>query len=99
MSEIIGGLISYICQLAIILFVLKEFGIVSSPWAKVPAAEPATEGGGNSGGGFDINGMMSGLMSTLQQGQKASGKKKQKRQTPEEPAIEAVPQAAVLEVE
>lgn len=82
MSEILGSVLSYVCQLAIILFVLKEFGVIISPWANQTVQEPTAERGAP--GGFDFGGLMQGVLSGLQQGPPGKGEKKGKRK----PAIE-----------
>ncbi len=92
MSEIIGSLISYVCQLSIILFVLKEFGIISSPWVKVAAPKPSEERG-TIPRDFDLQGLMGGLFAGLQQGSGNTEKRKQKKSESEvSSSVTAIPE-------
>lgn len=94
MIEVLGTVISYVFQISVILFVLKEFGIVSSPFAKkVEASEGGGQpaGGGNVGG-IDFGGLMQGLMKGIQE-QGKPVKKGKKR------AVEVEPGVQIAEVE
>jgi hypothetical protein len=97
MNEIIGSVVSYVCQFSIILFVLKEFGIIASPWAKPVLPETTAERGAP--GGFDLGGLMQGLVSGLQQGQPGTGEKKKKRKPQIEEEASVAPKTGILEVE
>lgn len=97
MSELFGSIVSYVCQFSIILFVLKEFGIIASPWAKPILQETTTER--TAPGGIDFGGLMQGLVSGLQQGQPGTGEKKKKRKPQIEEEASVTPKTGILEVE
>lgn len=93
MLEVIGLLISYVCQLAIIMFVLKEFGIIkprsdasakdeTSRSDKSTARERSAERPQQ-----DFGSLMSGLMSQMMQGMP---------KLPEQPAIQVPAPTSML---
>jgi len=91
MIEVLGTVVSYVYQIAVILFVLKEFGLITSPFAK----QAATSSAGASGpaaapAGFDIGGLMQGLMKGIQE--QGNPQKKGKKR-----AVEAEGQVAEVD--
>ena len=86
MIEVLGTVIAYVYQISVILFVLKEFGFISSPFVKEQkeaGSEGRSESGNGSGGGFDFGGLMQGLMKGIQEQGKPVGKKGKKEKTEE----------------
>jgi hypothetical protein len=68
MLEIIGSLISYVCQLAIIAFVVKEFLLWLQPQQSSQTLSVSSPNGNSSSiGGLDIGSMLQGAVKGLAQ--------------------------------
>lgn len=74
MSEIIGSIISYGCQLAIIAFVIKEFLLWLQPQQTSQTLSMSSPDGGTTKlGGLDIGSMLQGAVKGLAQELSKSG--------------------------
>jgi len=73
MLEIIGSLISYVCQLAIIAFVVKEFLSWLQPQQSSQTLSVSSPGGTSTLAGLDIGSMLQGAVKGLAQELSKSG--------------------------